>query len=285
MAASSATLSSAPVSARRRRGQTRWPLYAIAIILTAFFILPIYLIAVAAVSPPDEVSAFPKSLVPRSISFDTLAYFLSFRGVLPSIVNSIVVAVLTLVLTTVIGTPGGYALARYVFRGRDPFRVLILVSRAFPIAILAVPLAVTFINWNLYDTVVAVALVHTTLALPTTVLITSSIFLAVPTDLEEAAWTLGCTPAGAFMRVVLPLALPGIAAASIFTFVLSWNEVFAATILTVQSHTLPAQVLTSLNVSPLPYRFAGGFVLILPSLVFIFIIRRYLLNMWGRVVK
>ena len=285
MAASTATLSSAPVVAHRRRRAHRWPLYLIALLITAFFVVPIYLIAVAAMSPPAEISAFPKSLIPRAISFDTLVYFLSFRGVLPSIVNSIVVALLTLGLSTLIGTPGGYALARYVFRGRDPFRVLILVSRAFPIAILAVPLAVTFINWNLYDTVVAVALVHTTLALPTTVLITSSIFLAVPTDLEEAAWTLGCTPVGAFVRVVLPLALPGIAAASIFTFVLSWNEVFAASILTVQSHTLPAQVLASLNESPLPYRFAGGFVLILPSLIFILIIRRYLLNMWGRVVR
>ena len=86
------------------------------------------------------------------------------------------------------------------------------------------------------------ALVHTALALPTTVLITASIFVAVPIDLEEAALTLGCTPVGAFTRVALPLALPGLAAASIFTFVLSWNEVFAATILTVQNRTLPAQV-------------------------------------------
>src|SRR3979490_637065 len=81
------------------------------------------------------------------------------------------------------------------------------------------------------------------------------------------------------------LAIPGFAAASIFTFVLSWNEVFAASILTVQNRTLPAQMLSTLSNSPLPYRFAGGFVLIVPSLVFIFLIRRYLLSMWGRVVK
>ncbi|MBV9354053.1 MAG: carbohydrate ABC transporter permease, partial [Chloroflexi bacterium] len=248
-------------------------------------ILPIYLIAVAALSTPGQISAFPKAFFPQPISLDTLQFFLNFRGVLPSVINSIAVAVLTLVLSTLIGTPAGYALARYVFRGHELFTVLILITRAFPIAILAVPLAVTFINWNLYDTVVAVALVHTTLALPTTILIMSSIFLAVPVDLEEAAWTLGCSPVGAFTRVVLPLALPGIAASSIFTFVLSWNEVFAASILTVQTHTLPAQVLSSLDESPLPYRFAGGFVLILPSLIFIFIIRRYLLNMWGRVVR
>jgi multiple sugar transport system permease protein len=269
----------------RRSGRTRWPLYILAAALTAFFLLPIYLIAIAAVSLRTDISAFPKPLYPAHISLDTLLFFLNFQGVLPSMINSVAVALLTLVFSTALGTPAGYALARYVFRGRDAFKILILVTRAFPISILAVPLAVSFINWNLYDTVVAVALVHTTLALPTTVLITSSIFLAVPFDLEEAAWTLGCTPAGAFTRVALPLAIPGIAAASIFTFVLSWNEVFAASILTVQNHTLPAQVLSSLSESPLAYRFAGGFVLIVPSLIFIFIIRRYLLNMWGRVVK
>jgi multiple sugar transport system permease protein len=56
-------------------------------------------------------------------------------------------------------------------------------------------------------------------------------------------------------------------------------------ILTVSNRTLPAQVLASLNDSPLPYRFAGGFALIVPALIFIFFIRRYLFNMWGRVVR
>jgi len=151
--------------------------------------------------------------------------------------------------------PAGYALARYSFRGRDSFQLLILMTRAFPIAILAVPLTVTFIDWGLYDTLPAVALVHTALALPTTVLITASIFISVPVDLEEAALTLGCTPLGAFTRVAMPLALPGLAAASIFTFVLSWNEVFASVILTVSNSTLPAQVLSWLGDSPLPFRF------------------------------
>jgi multiple sugar transport system permease protein len=286
MAASSTAIQSgAVVAPARRHGSNRWPLYVLAGVLFAFFILPIYLIFVAAVSPPADISGFPKALYPRHISLETLVFFLTYPGVVASMINSVAVALLTLVLSTLIGAPAGYGLARFVFRGRDAFKMGILISRAFPIAILAVPLAVTFINWGLYDTLFAVALVHTTLALPTTVLITSSIFLAVPYDLEEAAWTLGCTPMSAFLRVVLPLAIPGIAAASIFTFVLSWNEVFAASILTVQNRTLPAQVLASLSQSPLPYRFAGGFVLIVPSMVFIFVIRRYLLNMWGRVIK
>src|SRR5438552_16264830 len=118
------------------------------------------------------------------------------------------------------------------------------MTRAFPIAILAVPLTVTFINWNLYDTLWAVALVHTALALPTTVLITASVFVAVPVDLEEAALIFGCTRFGAFRRVIAPMALPGIAASGIFTFVLSWNEILGAAVLTLSNRTLPAQVLT-----------------------------------------
>ena len=93
--------------------------------------------------------------------------------------------------------------------------------------------------------------------------------------------TLGTTRLGAFRRVALPLALPGLAAAAIFSFVTSWNEVFAATILTVRNTTLPAQVLASLNLSPLYFRFAGGFFLIVPSLFFIFFMRKYLFNLWG----
>lgn len=275
----------AGVTAARRRRSGRWPLYLLAIALTLFVLLPIYLIAIAAFSPRNAVFAFPKSLIPTALSADTMLFFLNSRGVAQSAWNSVVVGAITLALALVIGAPAGYALSRFAFRGRDTFQMLILTTRAFPIVILSVPLAVTFIDWGLYDTIFAVALVHTALALPTTVLITASIFVTVPRDLEEAALTLGCTPIGAFFRVALPLALPGLAAASIFTFVLSWNEVFAATILTVQNRTLPAQVLGALNEAPLYFRFAGGFALIAPSLVFIFFIRRYLFNMWGRVTR
>lgn len=269
----------------RRVQPNRWGLYAVAIVVSLFIVIPLYLIAVAAFTPRAVLNDFPRSLLPVAVSTDTMQAFLNTRGVGPSILNSLLVGLITLVLSTLLGAPAGYALARFAFRGRDSFQLLILMTRAFPIAILAVPLTVTFINWNLYDTVWAVALVHTALALPTTVLITASVFVAVPIDLEEAALTLGCTPAGAFTRVALPLALPGLAAASIFTFVLSWNEVFASAILTVQNRTLPAQVLTQLNNSPLAYKFAGGFAMIVPALFFIFFIRRYLFNMWGRVVR
>jgi multiple sugar transport system permease protein len=271
------------VSLRRRMG--RAGLYALAILITLFMLLPIYLITILAFSPRQQIFAFPKTLIPHHLSMTTMRFFLDSTGVLDSAKNSVIVGIGTLLLSLLIGAPAGLALARFVFRGRDAFQILILSTRAFPIVILSIPLAVTFIKWGLYDTLWAVILAHTALALPTTILVTSSIFVAVPHDLEEAALTLGCTPLGAFWRVVLPLSLPGMAAASLFTFTLSWNEVFASTILTVRHRTLPAQVLNSLSNSPLNYKFAGGFALVFPSLIFIFFMRRYLMNLWGRVVR
>src|SRR5437588_745336 len=109
MAASTAAVQGAVVAPARRHGSTRWPLYLLAAALTLFFILPIYLIAVAAVSPPADISGFPKALYPRHISLDTLVFFLTFPGVVPSMINSVAVALLTLVLSTAIGAPAAVA--------------------------------------------------------------------------------------------------------------------------------------------------------------------------------
>ena len=114
---------------------------------------------------------------------------------------------------------------------------------------------------------------HTALALPFAVLVSASLFQAIPRELEEAAWVFGCSRLRAFLRVVLPLALPGIAATAIFAFVISWNEVFAASVLTVRHKTLTAYLLSVLSESPLHVQFAGGFVLIVPSVLFIFLVR------------
>lgn len=258
-------------------------LYLIALTFTIFMLIPLWLIFVAAFSPSLAVYNFPKPFLPTQLSTSTLQFFLSSAGVLSSVKNSVSVGVLTLLTSLAIGVPAGYALARFRFPGSNLAQLLILATRSFPVIVLSIPLAVTFITWGLYDTVQGVALVHTAMALPTTALITASVFYGVPRDLEEAALTLGCTALSAFRRVSLPMALPGLAAAALFTFVLSWNEVFAAAILTVTNRTLPAQILTTLNMAPLQYQFAGAFIMVAPSLVFILVIRRYLVSGWSQV--
>jgi multiple sugar transport system permease protein len=255
------------------------------ILITLFMALPIYLIALSATSSRAALQEFPLSFIPNNFSLETMETFLQSTGILGGLINSIQVGIFTLLLSLIIGVPAGYAVARFAFPGRDPYQLFLLFTRALPIVVLSVPLAQLFLQTGLYDSILAVVLLHTALALPTTILITSSVFLGVPRDVEEAARIFGCSPVQAFLKVVMPMAIPGIAAASIFTFVMSWNEVLGASILTLNQRTLPAQVLSSLAESPLAYRFAGGFLLVVPALIFIFFMRRYLTNMWGSTIR
>jgi multiple sugar transport system permease protein len=264
---------------------SRIGLYAVAIAVSLFILGPIYLMTLAAFSSQDDVYAYPKELLPRHLSTDTMSFFIHFGGVLDSLERSVVVAAITLALALVIGTPAGYALARFAFRGSDTMRLTVVATRAFPIVILSIPLAVIFIRWGIDDTARGVSIAHTALALPFVVLTTSSVFAGVSPELEEAAMTLGCSRAKAFVKVALPLALPGLAASAIFVFIISWNEVFASSLLTLRHRTLPAEVLSLLEGAPLNFRFAGGFFLMAPSVIVILIIRRYLFTMWGRVLK
>lgn len=273
-----AAATDAPATDPRKAGRY---VYATGVfLLCAWVIVPLYFLLINTLSSPEAVNAFPKAFIPE-FDLGSLTFFAGFAGMLSALKNSILVAVLTMIMSILVGAPAGYALSRFDFRGKELFRMLILLTRAFPLPLLALPLAVMFIRTGLDDTVFGLALVHTTLAIPFAVLITFSLFSGIPMELEEAAWTLGCTRLTAFTKVVLPLILPGITASAIFAFVISWNEVFAAAVLTIENRTLTAFLLTNLETSPLHLKFAGGFILVVPALIFIFAVRKYLFAMWG----
>jgi len=249
--------------------------------LLAWVLVPVYFVALGAFGGRLGVFRWPKSIWPTDLAIEPMMQFLTIEGVFNALINSLIAAGLTVLFSIALGAPAGYALARYTFHGQNAYRLLVLLTRAFPLAILALPLTVSFIRFGLYDTPFGVSLIHTVLALPFAALVTQSLFMGIPREYEEAAWVFGCTRLQAFMKVVLPLALPGLAATAIFAFVISWNEVFAASILTVRERTLTAYLLRILAESPLHYRFAGGFILIIPSVLFIFAVRRYLFAVWG----
>lgn len=278
MSAASAAPSAAAAPDPRSAG--RWVIRTSVIVLVLWVLVPIWFLFVNTFSSPSEVTGFPKRWWP---SFDTasVAFFLNYQGVATALLNSALVAGLTMIMALGFGAPAGYAIARFEFPGKGAFRFLVMMTRAFPLPLLALPLAVLFIRTGLDDTVVGLALVHTTLAMPFAILITYSLFSGIPRELEEAAWTLGCTRVQAFIKVVMPLALPGIAASGVFAFVTSWNEVFAAAVLTIQNKTLTAFLLQSLDDSPLHLKFAGGAFLVLPALIFMFAVRKYLFSLWG----
>jgi multiple sugar transport system permease protein len=267
-----------PGTRRWRASPERMLAYGCAILLTLFMLLPVYLITLAAFSSGSAIFDYPRALVPSSPSLESIGFFVGFQGVIPSFARSLIVGGITVVLSLLLGCPAGYAIARYNFRGRDLIQLLLVNVRAVPVIIISISLVVTFIQTGLYDTILSVALVHTAMTLPFTVLLSASVFLRVPAELEEAAMAMGTSRFGAVIRVVLPNSVPGLSAAALFAFVTSWNEVFVAVILTQNNTTLPAQVVSQLATSPLPFRFAGGFALMVPAFVFIFFMRPYLFS-------
>ncbi len=271
---------SAPITLEQAQRRTRRVLLIGAVVATAWVLLPLYFLMVNAFSSPASVAQFPKEFWPEG-NTESLQFLLGFQGVISALINSLAVAAMTMVISIALGAPAGYAIARYEFRGKTAFRMLIMLTRAFPLPLLALPLAVLFIRSGVDDTLWGLAMVHTMLALPFAVLITYSLFSGVPVELEEAAWVFGCNKWQAFLRVVLPLAAPGLAASAVFAFVISWNEVFAAAVLTIENRTLTAFLLQSLNTSPVYLKFAGGALLVVPAAIFMFLIRKHLFAMWG----
>lgn len=250
--------------------------------LLVFWILfPIYLLTISAFSKQSAIYQYPRELLPK-LSLDTMRFFLNSQGVTSALLRSVVVAALSAAIAMLVGSAAGYALARHVFRGRDSYRVTIVSTRAFPVVVLSIPLAVFFLQLGIYDTIWAVAFMHAALALPFVVLITSGVFAGVPDDLEAAAQVFGCGRIRAFVKVVVPLVIPGLAAAAIFAVLTSYNEVFAASILTLQHPTLPALALNALDISPEPFKYAAAFCLMAPTFLFILLVRRYLFSLGSR---
>ena len=138
----------------RRRGLSlprwsagRWLFAAAVLFLCAWILVPIWLLVGTAFAPEDYVFAWPKSLVPPAFSLETVAFFFGVRGVLEAFLNSVLVAAMTMALSIGLGAPAGYALARFRFRGKNGYRLMIVMTRAFPIAILALPLFPALAAW------------------------------------------------------------------------------------------------------------------------------------------
>ncbi len=203
----------------------------------------------------------------------------------PALIRSLQICALTIVISLSIGGMAGYAFARYTFRGRNILKFSVLFVRMFPAVAIAMPMVIILANMGFYDNPIGLSLVYSVGSIALTVWITASIFMGIPVSLEEAAQVFGATKLQAFMRVTLPLALPGLAACAMYAFLGAWNETVSAIILTQFNPTFSVIVYqTTLGaVGQVNLAAAGGMVMALPTLIFTFFIRRYIQQMWGGV--
>jgi multiple sugar transport system permease protein len=211
------------------------------------------------------------------------AFFLITNDAFPALLRSLQICVLTILISLSIGGMAGYAFARYSFAGRDALKFSVLFVRMFPGIAIALPMVVILIRIGFYDNPIGLALVYSIGSIALTVWITASIFMGIPVTLEEAAQVFGATKVQTFMRITFPLALPGLAAAAMYAFLGAWNETVAAIVLTQFNPTFSVVVYQSLvgAVGQVNLAAAGGIVMAVPTVIFTFIIRRYINQMWG----
>jgi multiple sugar transport system permease protein len=192
-----------------------------------------------------------------------------------------VVSTSSTVIALLLGVPSAYGFARLRFAGRSSLLVGVFLTRGVPPIALVVPFYLLMRTLNLHDTRTGLTLVYVTFTLPFVIWMMRADLLGIPAELEEAAWIDGCTRYGAFWRVVLPLAVPGMVASAIFSFLLPWNEFLFAIVLSGESaKTASAAVVGFLTDKAILWGrlFAGGTLILLPALIVSVVIQRHLVR-------
>lgn len=259
----------------------------VALIVT-IICLPGLWVMLTAFRPNVEVMSRPPVWVPHL----TLDNFRAMFGLLPEIEqgppvghyirNSLISSVTSTFIALIVGTMGGYAFARYKFRGKGTLFLGFMLSRTIPGVALSLPVFILWSRLGLIDTSAGVILVYLALNIPFTVWLTDGFFRQIPIELSQAALIDGATRWQAFWHVEFPLAGAGLASAGIFAFLTSWNEFALASQLTrsVASKTLTVGLMDYTSQFTIDWvgMCALAMLIIVPAFVLTFIVQRHLIE-------
>jgi multiple sugar transport system permease protein len=261
---------------RTARAKTLWGI-GDAIVITVALVPVLWL---ASLSFKDPATIADGSFLPRRWTLE------NYRGIFDTslftraLVNSIGIAVIATVLAVVVGSMAAYAVARLRFPGKGLLVGSALLVAMFPPISLVSPLFNLWRQLGLFDTWPGLIIPYLTFALPLTIYVLSAFFREIPWSLEKAARVDGATPFQAFMRVIAPLAAPGMVTTAILVFIFCWNDfVFAISLTsTLNSRTVPAAIAFFTGASqfqtPIGSIAAAGVVITVPIIIFVFLFQR-----------
>ena len=258
------------------RGKAQWAILNTIIIIVA--IVPVLWIASLSFKDPSTISDgtfFPRKWTLQNYRgiFDT-SLFTRALG------NSIGIALIATFLAVVVGSMAAYAIARLRFPGKGALVATTLLIAMFPAISLVSPLFNLWRQLGLFDTWPGLVIPYLTFSLPLTIYTLSAFFREIPWDLEKAARVDGATPFQAFMRVILPLAAPGMVTTAILVFIFCWNDfVFAISLTSTNaSRTVPAAIAFFSGASqfetPVGSIAAAGVIITIPIIIFVFFFQR-----------
>jgi multiple sugar transport system permease protein len=266
-------------AARRMLGRTLTLRMPVAFFL-AFTLLPIYWLVNSSLKLPSELFSFPPRYWPDSPTLGNYAKAMFETRLGTLYVNSALVATLTCVVVFALIVFAGYAMARFDFRGRTTLIALFLLGQVLPHVVMLIPAFVLLKFLGLLDTRASLVLVYVVILLPFSVMTMRGFYQSIPRDLEEAAMIDGCSRVGALFRVVLPAALPGLVATTIYGFINAWNELIFAVILisSPRLQTLPVGIMSLSDEMRTEYglMLATAVLALIPSLALFGYIQRFL---------
>lgn len=261
---------------RPRRGR-RALLLGTSVVLLAVVLFPFIWMLQMSLRPNRDIMGYSLGFVPTLENYRAL-----WTGNFPkSFANSFAASASSTFLSLLIGVPAAYSLSRWRFRARRAVAIWILATRMAPPIAFTIPFFLAYRYLHLLDTVSGLVIIYLTFNLSLVVWMMQSFFDSVPRELEEAAWIDGCTIWGAFRRIVLPLAAPGVAATGVLCFILSWNDFFFALILTrTNAMTAPVAIVDFMQYEGWEWGkiAAAGTLVMLPVIAFTFFVRSYLVR-------
>ncbi len=214
----------------RRPGTQLALRYLVAIILTVFFVFPVYWLFIISFKTPDEIFAFPPVWYPESIQFAN--YKVLFKdGDAVTVWNSLVLAGVSTVIAMVLGTICAYSLVRFKTGGEN-LAVWIISQRMMPPIAIVFPIFLLYVFFGWVDTYHGLIILYTAFSLPYVIWMMRGYIEDLPLELEESALVDGCTRWEVLWKVVFPMVRSGLFATAVFTFVFAWNDFLFALVLT-----------------------------------------------------
>lgn len=199
-------------------------LYGVVILTIAMILFPVYWLVVTAVTTTDELYRLPPTFWPDNPQWDVFVRVWEAKPILKWLANSTLAAVGSVALSMLVSVSAGYALSRYSMKGGATMGLFVLTAKMLPATLLVIPLFSILSGMGLIGSLWTLVLAHSTMIIPFATWMLKGYFDTIPRELEQAAMVDGCSPVGAMLRVVLPIATPGLAATALYAFVLSWAD-------------------------------------------------------------
>lgn len=218
----------------RRRSKLGWNLLGLLVFVTAGF--PVYWMLNTAFKPAKDAIDPDPSLLPTGVTLSNFSRALDIADFWGPVGRSLVVSLAVVAIGIVVGTLAALAISRFAFRGRKIVIVGILAVQMVPLVAMIIPVFLLLNDLDQYDKLSGLIITYLTFILPFTVWTLRGFIVNIPKELEEAAMVDGCSPTGAFLRVVFPLLAPGMVATSVYAFIQAWNEYLYALMLLSQKN-------------------------------------------------